>query len=109
MRDVQAPATVKIKWGFQPEPGEEPDLLFDRSIFVIADNDRSEGAATKKLNNLGYDGSDESENVIGFQLDYGHLADPPLAVTGKLDEKSADVLERIYQQTADDLRQTTTE
>jgi hypothetical protein len=109
LRDLQAPATVKIKWGFQPDPGQEPDLLFDRSIFVIADNDRTKQAAVKKLSNLGYDGSDASENVIGFQLDYGHLADPPLAVTGTLDKQSADLLERIYQQTADDLRQTTTE
>jgi hypothetical protein len=107
VRDVRPPSTVEIKWGFRPDPGNDVDLLFNRNIFVIADNDRSEQAAVKKLSNLGYDDSDANENAIGFQLDYGHLADPPLAVTGELDQRSKDLLERVYQQTADDLRQTT--
>ncbi len=106
VRDVEAPATCTIKWGFRPERGDSPELLFSRTIFLVAENDKSPEAATKKLSNLGYDSDDRTENITGFQLDYGDLTDPDLSPTGELDDRTMELLERVYKQAKDDLRDT---
>jgi hypothetical protein len=104
--DIEVPSVCTIKWGFEPKEGQSPALLFSRTIFFIAENEARAEAAPKKLHNLGYDSDDEDANIIGFQLDYGHLVNPPLSPTGEFDDRSLELLDKIYQQTADDLRET---
>ena len=106
LRDVVSLSECNIAWGFAPEQGGKPDLFFNRKIFVIPDDDVSEEAAHRKLNNLGYDDPDRSQNVIGFQFDYGHMVDPDLDPTGQLDQRTAALIHRIYGQAADELRDT---
>jgi hypothetical protein len=73
-------------------------------VFLIAESEQGDEVALKKLSNLGYDDEDKTQNIIGFQLDYGTLVDPVLAVTGELDGRTNDLLEAVYQQSADNLR-----
>jgi hypothetical protein len=104
LRDIEAPANVTIRWGFPPKDGQEPALLFTRQVFLGLDDDPSAESATKKLNNLGYDDADNETNVLGFQLDYGHLAKPALKPTGVLDDATLQLLNRIYKDSLNDLR-----
>ncbi|MGZ5150277.1 MAG: OmpA family protein, partial [Burkholderiales bacterium] len=66
LRDVEVPATCKIRWGFPPDKGEEPELIFNLDLFLRADqpleSDRAE-ESKRKLNNLGYTRADPVENV----------------------------------------------
>jgi hypothetical protein len=103
VQDIATPSKCIIDWGFPPKRGEAATLLFSRTIFVIAADDRSDDAAVKRLHNLGFDGEDAEENVVGFQLDYGHLEEPPLEITGQLDAPTRRLLERVYLQSADRL------
>jgi OmpA family len=109
IRDVETPASCDVHWGLPPKEGNPTDLLFVRTIFVIADNDHSPGVAEKKLSNLGYKDSSSTDNIIGFQLDFGHLADPPLAPTGDLDAQTVALLDTLHRQCADRLRDTQVE
>jgi hypothetical protein len=106
LRDVIALSECTVSWGFAPADGQEPDLLFSRKIFIVPEDDRSEEAALKKLNNLCYEGKDRAENILGFQLDYGHIAEPPLDPTGEMDGRTAALIHRVYEQAADELRNT---
>jgi len=106
LADVQVPETCVIKWGFKPEKDETPELLFTRTIFLVADSEPSAQAAQKKLHNLGYDDADLKASVTGFQLDFGHLVAPPLDASGELDDPTLKLLDRLYQQSLEDLRQT---
>lgn len=102
------PSSLTLEWGFVPKQGEEPVLLFKRTMFLISPDEPREEAAIKKLSNLGYDSDDKIQNITGFQLDYGPLVNPFLDITGELDDPTLNLLERIYQQSARDLRQTNT-
>lgn len=104
--DEALATSVRIKWGFEPEKDQEPVLLFSKTIFLISADEPRDQAGVKKLSNLGYDSDDQSRNVLGFQLDYGPLADPFLAQTGELDEPTLNLLDNIYEQSATDLRET---
>jgi hypothetical protein len=106
LRDVIALSECTITWGFVPKDGQRPDLLFSRKIFIVPDDDASEEATLKKLSNIGYEGDDKAENILGFQLDYGHLAKPPLDPTGKMDGRTSELIQRIYEEAADELRNT---
>jgi hypothetical protein len=109
MRDVEVPATCKIRWGFPPKEGSEPELIFNLDLFLEADepleSDRAE-EGKRKLNNLGYNRPELAENVRSFQRDYGHLTSPPLDITGDIDDRTMKVLREVYEQSADDLRNT---
>jgi hypothetical protein len=59
------------------------------------------------LKNLGYDGPNDTDNIIGFQLDYGSLVDPALEVTGEFDDRTRALVEEVHRQSADRLRDTT--
>jgi hypothetical protein len=100
LRDVEVPASCVIQWGVQPEEGQSVALVFSRTIFLVGDDETGPPAASKQLNNLGYDGEDQRQNVLGFQLDYGHLATPPLSPTGELDERTLELLATVYRQSA---------
>jgi hypothetical protein len=108
LRNIPIPAQVTIRWGFPPEEGDEVELLFSRTVFVMSDNDRSPEASKNRLKNLGYDGLNDTDNVIGFQLDYGALADPPLEDTGEFDDRTRALVDEVHRQSADRLRETTT-
>jgi hypothetical protein len=109
LRDVEVPAACKIRWGFPPDEGQEPELLYSLDLFLKADepleSDRAE-ESKRKLNNLGYNRPDLAENVRSFQRDYGHLTSPPLDITGDIDDRTTKVLSEVYRQSADDLRNT---
>jgi len=106
LRDVVSLSECIIEWGFPTTEGRQPDLFFNRKIFIIPDDDVSEEAAHRKLNNLGYEQDDRAENVVAFQLDYGHLVKPALDLTGTLDQRTAALVHKIYGQAADELRNT---
>lgn len=103
---LKAPASCVVKWGFPPKEREAAELLFSRTIFLVPENDRTEEATLRRLSNLGYDSDDRQTNLVGFQLDYGHLVTPALSPTGELDEPTAALIQRMYSQAADDLRDT---
>jgi outer membrane protein OmpA-like peptidoglycan-associated protein len=107
LRDVAVPATCKIRWGFQPEKGQPRELIYNLELFLKADED-AVGAddGHRKLNNLGYINPSAAENVRSFQRDYGQLTNPPLPITGTLDDTTKDILTKVYLQRADDLRKT---
>ncbi len=107
LRDVVALSDCTLDWGFAPEAGQAPELLFSRKIFIVPDDDRSGEAALRKLHNLGYADADGAENVLGFQLDYGDLVEPALDPTGEMDERTTLLIHRVYEQAADELRSAT--
>jgi hypothetical protein len=107
LRHVEVPVDCRIQWGFAPIKGETPQLLFERTIFLVATTDQSDAAADKRLSNLGYDGPDRTANISGFQLDYGFLATPSLEITGELNGPTTDLLIRVYKESLSDLRDTT--
>ena len=110
LSDVEGPVnSVTVNWGFKPKKDEEPVLLFSRAIFLVAEGEQGDEAFIKKLSNLGYDEDDKVQNIIGFQLDYGPLVDPFLAVTGELDDRTRKLLDEVYEQSADHLRETKVE
>jgi len=48
--------------------------------------------AIQKYNNFGYLAEENrSENVAAFPEDCGHLAEPPLEVTGQLDDRTKNI------------------
>jgi hypothetical protein len=102
--NVILPASCEIRWGYKPERGEQPELLFGRTIFLVAADEEGDEAAHKKLNNLGYHDDDIATNIAGFQLDYGHLTDPFLSTTGEFDSRTLDLLGKVYAEAANDLR-----
>ena len=109
LRDVLTPATCEIKWGFPPAEGESPLLDFAMSMFLTASATGGDDAtraeeARQKLNNLGYDTEDLSDKITAFQLDYGHLKQPPLAPTGELDSVTLDLLREVYDRSENDLK-----
>jgi hypothetical protein len=105
LSNVNAPGKCLVRWGFKPETGEAPELLFSLDMFLtITDHDDNQEAA-EKLNNLGYH-SDLTENVRDFQSDYGDMENPPLTPTGELDGKTMGLLRRVYGDCADDLKKT---
>jgi hypothetical protein len=104
--DVDAPAKCLIRWGFKPESGQDPELLFSLDMFLtITDHDENQEAA-EKLNNLGYYHSDLKENVRDFQSDYGDMENPPITPNGELDGKTMSLLRQVYGDCADDLKKT---
>ena len=109
LRDVEVPATCKIRWGFPPGQGEDPELGFLLNLFLQADqpleSDQAE-ESKRKLNNLGYTRPEPAENIRSFQRDYGHLTSPPLDLTGAIDDRTMKLLREVYDQSADDLRNT---
>ncbi len=109
LRDVEVPSTCRIRWGFRPDEGQEAELAFTLDLFLKADealeSDRAE-ESRRKLNNLGYNGASLAENVRSFQRDYGHLPNPPLAITGNVDDATFRLLRDVYEKSADDLRRT---
>ena len=107
LSDVEVPANCVIRWGFPPSDDGEPQLLFDRKIFLVSKEDLNPELARQKLNNLGYHEDDDSANVLGFQLDFGHLADPSLEPSGVLDDGTLSLLNEVYQQSKDNLRDST--
>jgi outer membrane protein OmpA-like peptidoglycan-associated protein len=106
LSNLKAPSSCIVNWGFPPKSGEPPELLFSRTIFLVLESDQSEDAAMKRLSNLGYVDDDPTANIVGFQLDYGHLTTPALDPTGELDERTLKLVEQVYSQAADDLRDT---
>src|SRR6185295_19308550 len=70
LRDVEVPATCTIKWGFPPDQGRQPELIFTLDLYLKADepadSDRA-GESAKRLNNLGYTDPDLADNVRHFQ------------------------------------------
>ncbi len=99
LHDIEVPTTSFIKWGYKPEPGEAPMLIFSLNLYLNIDEQSEEEEARKKLNNLGYVNSDLAVNREAFQRDYGHLAKPG--------ETQMELLRRVYQSCADDLGKTT--
>jgi hypothetical protein len=109
LRDVEVPASCRLEWGYVPAAGKEPELIFNLDLFLKADDtldSSSPEESMKRLNNLGYNRPDRSENIRGFQLEYRTLAQPPLRVTGVLDAATIKVITAVYKQRVDDLRTT---
>ena len=107
LRDLPLPSQQTIRWGFPPETGEDAELMFSRTVFLMSDDDRSPEASRNRLKNLGYDGPSEEDNIVGFQLDYGSLVDPPLENTGEFDDRTRALVDEVHRQSADRLRDTT--
>ena len=103
---TSAASSITIRWGFAPEKDVDPELLFERTVFLIPGGEESEDITRKRLSNLGYDNADKEQNIIGFQLDYGSLVDPPLPVTGELDDRTSSLVKDVYEQSPDNLRDT---
>lgn len=102
--DVEAPNEVRIRWGFPPEAGQPPQLVFEGQMFLDPDDDDREIEAKQKLQNLGYPLDDPlDENVAAFQRDYGLLASPPLRETRKLDDPTLALLRDVFASSEDDL------
>jgi hypothetical protein len=114
---VAGTSSCEIHWGFKPDQGEQPVLFFRRTIFLIdvdgTDVEAAEGDGTesdtamKILSNLGYHDEDSQRNIVGFQLDYGHLRDPYLIASGELDDETIGLLKEVYQDAANNLRRPT--
>ena len=105
VKDVEVPNQCSIQWGYPPENGKEPDLIFTLSMFLEADAQEQQTEATQKLHNLGYpDDEDFSTNVASFQRDYGQLANPALTVTGQLNNETFQLIRDVYRSSEDDLR-----
>lgn len=105
--DVEVPNRCRIEWGFKPPAGEEPELVFSLDVYLTHDNLAREDEAKQKLHNLGYPEDNELKvNVTAFQQDYGHLASPPLVDDGVLDDRTMDLLRKVYGGCADNLRGT---
>lgn len=106
LRDILTPKSCLIEWGLEPKEGEEPALVFQLDMLIVAQEKDEEEELNKKLNNLGYIDDAPSVNVEGFQRDYGHLADPPLPVNGEMDERTKKLLRDVYSRCAEDIRNT---
>jgi hypothetical protein len=66
---AKEPLAGSLRWGFQPESGCEPDLLFGLEMFLTHDGLARDDEARQKLNNLGYPKeNDLADSVSGFQL-----------------------------------------
>ncbi|MGI8992461.1 MAG: peptidoglycan-binding domain-containing protein [Bryobacteraceae bacterium] len=104
--DAEIPSSCEIRWGFKPDQGVRPVLLFSRTIFLVASDETGDDTVQKKLSNLGYRDDDSATNIVAFQLDYGHLTDPFLTATGELGDATLDLLEKVYAEAANDLRRT---
>lgn len=102
--DIPIPSELTIRWGFPAATDEEPELWFRRTIFLVPDSDHSADATRKRLKNLGFVGFHDEENNAAFQLDYGLLVDPPLEVTGQLDNRTRELVDQVHRQSADDLQ-----
>ena len=110
LRDIDVPAACSVRWGFPPEDGQEPELLYNLDVFLKADeplNSDPAEEARRKLNNLGYNRPDPADNIRSFQRDYGPLSSPPLDITGALDDLTMKALREVYEQSADDIKNTT--
>jgi len=110
LRDIDVPAACSVRWGFPPEDGQEPELLYNLDVFLKADeplNSDPAEEARRKLNNLGYNRRDPADNTRSFQRDYGPLSSPPLDITGALDDLTMKALREVYEQSADDIKNTT--
>jgi len=106
LRDVPIPSQQTIRWGFPPEGDEDVEFMYSRTVFLIPDNDHTPEASLKRLKNLGYDGPNDNDNIVGFQLDYGFLVDPPLDVTGDFDARTRKLVDEVHRQSANRLRET---
>jgi hypothetical protein len=109
LRWIKPPSPCFLKWGMKPDEGEDPKLQFSLNMLLIDDEavKAADGSdARKKLNNLGYCDPDQKINVEDFQRDYGDLATPKIYPTGELDDETLELLDSVYQQCADNLRQT---
>jgi len=103
--DVEVPNQVVIKWGFPPEPGQLPELVFEGQMFLDPDDKDQDTEATQKLQNLGYSQDNPlDENVAAFQRDYGRLATPTLLETGNLDDATMALLRDVWASSEDDLQ-----
>jgi len=95
--EIEVPNQVIIRWGFPPDAGQEPQMIFEGEMFLKPDEDDRETEARQKLQNLGY--AQESpfpDNVTAFQRDYGQLASPALAPTGQLDDATLALLRDVF-------------
>ena len=109
LRDVETPAACVLEWGYKPDDGKGPELIFRLDMFLKADDAddvESPEEAIKKLNNLGYNKPSRADNVRGFQLEYRTVSNPPLSVTGELDAATLKTIREVYRQRGDDLRTT---
>ena len=52
--DVEAPNQVLIRWGFPPDAGKLPEMIFEGEMFLDPDQQDQDTEATQKLQNLGY-------------------------------------------------------
>jgi hypothetical protein len=103
--DVEVPQRCHIQWGYKPDEGQEPILVFDLDMYLTIDSASREQEATEKLHNLGYPDENElTENITRFQEDYGDLNDPPLTADGVLDDATLKLIRDTYQACEDDLR-----
>jgi hypothetical protein len=103
--DVEVPNQCLIEWGYPPDPGTDPQLIFSRQMFLDSDSQEQHDEAVQKLHNLGYpDDDDFLSNVSSFQRDYGALASPPLDISGQLDDRTLQLLRDVYRSSDDDLR-----
>jgi outer membrane protein OmpA-like peptidoglycan-associated protein len=108
VQDIEVPNRCVVRWGFPPSKvGEKPELIFTLDMFLSHDNLSNAEEAKQKLHNLGYVKENRAdENISAFQRDYGHLATPPLEVDGKLGANTIKLLRDVYDQCAQDLRNT---
>ena len=109
VQDLEVPNRCVVRWGFPPsKEGEKPKLVFTLDMFLTHDNLSNKEEAKQKLHNLGYvNENDPIDNVAAFQRDYGRLATPPLEVfDGNLDDRTMKLLRAVYDQCAEDLRNT---
>jgi hypothetical protein len=109
IRDVEVPARCTVLWG--PRDTENPavqpsaylyrlDVILDIDDSAISDRDGREENAMKRLNNLGYPiGRKPDENIRAFQIDFQRQFG--LEVTGLLDRKTMDALEKVHDRCPD--------
>lgn len=105
---VEVPNEVVLRWGFPPESGEEPMMVFESEVFLNPDDGDpdTETEARQKLQNLGYpQDAPLDENTAAFQRDYGELANPPLRETGELDDATMALLRDVFASAEDNLQQ----
>lgn len=103
--DVEVPNQVLIRWGFPPDQGQQPEMIFEGEMFLKPEEEDRETEARQKLQNLGYfQEFPLNKNVAAFQHDYGQLASPALQETGQLDDQTMSLLRDVYASAEDDLQ-----
>lgn len=74
VRDIHIPGAIEVAWGYRPlKEGAEPELVFQRKVYMEVDLPEEQESADRRLQNLGYYlGKTFADRVKLFQRAYGY-------------------------------------